>query len=674
MNARRVALLTLALLTPLATAQETLTYIDLIHRLTDLERLATLASPGEACAQCSSYDRASKHDAATGKYVAWDANGDGSGFIREEDGSILMAEMTGPGCIWRVWSARPEDGHVRIYLDGAADPAVDLPFKAYFDGSTAPFNRKAMCYEAARGWNCYVPIPYQESCKIVAAPGWGRYYHWTYATFPQGAHVPAFHMDLTPEESAALDAADQFLGARLGTDPAGPRTREAVVRKTVAVGAGAAQTVAALEGPRAITGLRAKLDLPESPADRAVLRELVLRITWDGDAEPSVWTPLGDFFGTAPGANVYRSLPLGLTEDGWWYCYWYMPFAEKALVELANEGAEAREATFEIVHAPLTAPVDTLGRFHAKWHGDALLPEAPERQIDWTMVKTEGAGRFCGVMLHVWNPRGGWWGEGDEKLFVDNEPFPSTFGTGSEDYFGYAWGNPTLFARPYHNQTISSGNAGHVSVNRWHITDNVPFQTAFEGCIEKYFPNNRPTLFDCTAYWYLAPGGRDPYGPLPADQRMAWPEPDVKRVKGTIEGEKMEILAKTAGNPHPQELTGLGDQWSANTHLWWTGAQPGDKLDLALPVKEDGTFRIAAQLTKARDYAIVQLYLDDEKLGDPIDLFNPGVIPTGEMDLATRALKKGTSKFTLEIVGANPDAVKSYMAGVDYLKLVPAQQ
>ena len=60
------------------------------------------------------------------------------------------------------------------------------------------------------------------------------------------------------------------------------------------------------------------------------------------------------------------------------------------------------------------------------------------------MLKTEGRGRFLGVMLHVWNPRGGWWGEGDEKFFVDGEKFPSTIGTGSEDYFGYAWCNPTL--------------------------------------------------------------------------------------------------------------------------------------------------------------------------------------------------------------------------------------
>ena len=69
-----------------------------------------------------------------------------------------------------------------------------------------------------------------------------------------------------------------------------------------------------------------------------------------------------------------------------------------------------------------------------------------------------------------------------------------------------------IYENAYHNQTFcETNNAGHISVNRWHVADNVPFQTSFEGCIEKYYPNYRPTLYACTAYWYLAPGGTDPY-------------------------------------------------------------------------------------------------------------------------------------------------------------------
>ncbi len=86
---------------------EELTYIDLIGRLTDLEGLAVLPQAGERCGQWASYDRASKYDAAAGEYVRWEANGDGDGLIRKEGENLVLAEMEGPGVIWRIWSAMP---------------------------------------------------------------------------------------------------------------------------------------------------------------------------------------------------------------------------------------------------------------------------------------------------------------------------------------------------------------------------------------------------------------------------------------------------------------------------------------------------------------------------------------------------------------------------------------
>src|ERR1700722_7565462 len=105
---------------------ETLTYADLVHRLTDMQHLATLPPPGEVGGLASSYDRASQYDAAQDKYVRWDANGEGGGFIRREGYQQGMAESKGPGCLWRIWSADPHLGHVRIFLDGSSAPAVDL--------------------------------------------------------------------------------------------------------------------------------------------------------------------------------------------------------------------------------------------------------------------------------------------------------------------------------------------------------------------------------------------------------------------------------------------------------------------------------------------------------------------------------------------------------------------
>ena len=624
--------------------------------------------------QWSSYDRKSRYDAAQEKYIGWDANGDGDGIIRKEGDKLVFAEMQGPGCIWRTWSAAPKEGHVRIYLDGASEPAVDLPFVGYFDHKNAPFTRSAIVHTVSMGWNNYTPIPYQKSCKIVADPGWGAYYHFDYETFPKGTHVPTFKRELSAEENAALDKANDVLANCSYSPPPKPRDEKRFTRDVV-VPAGGSVVVANLAGMRAVTSLRLKLDLPPAPADRDVLRELALQIKWDGEKEPSVWAPLGDFFGTA-GANNYRSLPLGHTGDEWWYCNWYMPFSLSAQVELINDGKTARHVHLELTHTDISqspTSLSRLGRFHAKWHRDALLPAEPERAIDWPLLKTEGPGRFVGVMLHVWNPRGGWWGEGDEKFFVDGEKFPSTFGTGSEDYFGYAWCCPQLFQNAYHNQTHNDGNnRGHVSVNRWHITDNIPFQKSFEGCIEKYYANDRPTLYAATAYWYQAPGTKDPYGPRPLSERVGyWTPVSTFKVKGVIEGEKLRILGHTGGNPQEQDMTGFPGQWSNDAHLWWIEAKPGDKLDLAVPVKQPGKYKLSLQLTKAPDYGIVQLYLDGEKLLGPIDLYHKKVIPTRPLDAGAHDLSAGDHKLTVEITGANAQAVKNYMFGLDYVKLEP---
>ena len=644
-------------------------YTDLVKRLTDLEALAAIPQPGEFCRQCSSYDRASQYDEATGKYLKWDANGDGGGVIRREGELSVLAEMEGPGVIWRTWSAAPKEGRVKIFLDGAAEPAVDLPFHKYFDGSEAPFKGPALCHKVANGWNCYVPIPFQKSCKIVAEKNWGNYYQFTYATFPKGTVVPTFHRDLSTGETAALAQADELLANRCGADPAGARPGARTGEKTLAISPGETVLAAELDGPRAIAGLRVRLELPAPPADREALNELCLRITWDGDAAPSVWAPLGDFFGAAPGVCPYRSLPLGMT-NGEFYSYWYMPFAAKARIELTNEGKEARHLSLQWTDAPLARPAAELARFHAKWHRDALLPEEPERKIDWTMLKTQGAGRYVGVMLHVWNPRGGWWGEGDEKFFVDGEKFPSTFGTGSEDFFGYAWSSPELFFHPFHNQPHNDGgNRGHLSVNRWQIADNVPFHSAFEGDIEKYFSNERPTRYAATVYWYQAAGTPDAYAALPLAERTNWyvPPPST-RVPGALEAEELKILECTGGGANPQDMGHYGPGWSNEAQLFWTRGKPGDRLALALPVKEAGAYRLVAQMTKAIDYGTVQFSLDGQPLGGPQDLFHLGVIATGAVELGTRELTAGDHRLAVEIVGKNEKATAMFF-GLDYVKL-----
>ena len=209
-----------------------LKYSELVARLTDLERLAVLPAVGETCAQASSYDRAAHYDSETGKYVEWNANVDnGQTISRKEGEQIVMADIKGPGCIWRSWTANPKEGHFRFFFNGAEEPALDLPFRQFFDGTdpdwpplsdkliapyppeefTLPFGPEplgvrgrakgsALYHCAARGWNSYVPIPFQKSLKILADPwkppynheGLGMFFQFTYGTFPPGTRVPTF--------------------------------------------------------------------------------------------------------------------------------------------------------------------------------------------------------------------------------------------------------------------------------------------------------------------------------------------------------------------------------------------------------------------------------------------------------------------------------------------------
>jgi hypothetical protein len=114
-------------------------------------------------------------------------------------------------------------------------------------------------------------------------------------------------------------------------------------------------------------------------------------------------------------------------------------------------------------------------------------------------------------------------------------------------------------------------------------------------------------------------------------------------------------------------------KWMGDEQLWWTGAKPGDKLELAWTVEKDGKYDVSLALTKARDYGIVQISIDGKKAGQPIDLFNPEVIPTGPLSLGNHELTKGEHRLTVEIVGANDKAQKAYMFGLDRILLGPAK-
>ena len=668
----------MTVLTASAAQPASLTYTDLTRHLWDPEKAALLPLQGETGAEFTTYSRASKYDEATGRYVGWGDNEDQMGILRMEGKDAVFAEMKGPGCIWRIWSAAPGAGHVRIYIDGKETPTADLPFTSYFDGKAAPFNRPNLVYIAARGHNNYTPIPFKKSCKVVGSPDWGGFYQINYTTFAPGTQVPDFSMNLSPADTTALDEADRKLGAR-GECPTPMNGAPETISKSVTVAPGQTALVAQIEGPRAITALRADIaNLPKSPADQKLLRDLCIKITWDDAKEPAVWAPFGDFFGTAPGANTFQSLMSGLKADGTWYSYWYMPFAKSARVELVNESGEPQQATFDLTTAPLTHPAADYGQFHAKWHRNAFASDILERTIDWTLLKTTGRGRFMGTMLHIWNLHPGWWGEGDEKFFVDGEKFPSSFGTGSEDYFGYAWCDYHLFDQAFHGQTVAQEhNDGQTCVHRWQLADNVPFQKSFDGGIEKYFSDRHPTLYAATVYWYLAAGGTDPYQPVPvADRDAYWTNAPLMQLPAgmdAIDADSMEIKGSTGGRHGVYVTDEYAKNWPADLDrrlALWIEGKVGDTTEYKLHWLRwpGGRYHFYAHFIKRDDGAIIQPYWNGAKVGGPIDLYAPTAVASDDIDLGTYDLQPGIQLLKFEIVGKNPAAAPKHGVALESVR------
>lgn len=155
--------------------------------------------------------------------------------------------------------------------------------------------------------------------------------------------------------------------------------------------------------------------------------------------------------------------------------------------------------------------------------------------------------------------------------------------------------------------------------------------------------------------------------PLPGEG----PVDSVMRVPGAIEGEDMKVIAKSAGEAAPQNMAGFPDsRWSGDHQLWWTGAKAGDRLTLALPVTQPGKYAIKAVFSRAPDYGVAKFHLNGRPLGDKqVDFFGWKVTATPLLTLGEADLTAGEHQFTIEITGANPEAVKAFMVGLDYLWL-----
>ena len=152
-------------------------------------------------------------------------------------------------------------------------------------------------------------------------------------------------------------------------------------------------------------------------------------------------------------------------------------------------------------------------------------------------------------------------------------------------------------------------------------------------------------------------------------------DPSTGRVPDAIEGEKMKVVSKTAGDIHVQPMVGFPkDQWSGD-QLWWINGKAGDSIELEFEIDKPGSYDVEAVFTKAGDYGVFEIHLNETKLTGNLDLFNsPDVITTGVLTYPAVSLERTECKLLVKIIGANPQAIKRYMFGLDYIRLIPVQR
>ncbi|MFI5385945.1 MAG: DUF2961 domain-containing protein, partial [Fimbriimonadales bacterium] len=440
---------------------------SILDETVDLARLTKRPNPYYTTAEATSYDRASKKPGTP----EWFANGDAGQFIRVEsrDGrkERVMADLAGPGAVVRIWSANPA-GTLRFYFDGEETPRYVQKTADLLGGKVEPF-KAPFAYESARGWNLYYPLPYAKSLKITVDDSENDgarhlYYHVGYRTYAPNTQVETFQPD-------KIDTDEIDRVGKLLNNPYVPGYLPDYQEIQLKPGAMMTQKLPA--GPRAVTYLTVRLypaPLPKTPAfddPNQVynqLRQIVIEGVFDG--EVCVRAPLGDFFGTGPGINAFRTYPFHVEADGTMGCRFVMPYAKTGVIRFINTGKARAMLRFfaETVHYDWDP---NSYHFKAQWTGEHARTR-PMR--DMTFLKTIGEGVFVGDNMHVSNPSPAWWGEGDEKVYFDDQTFPSSFGTGSEDYFGYAWGDPEYFAKPFHAQphVTKPDSFGHDFIERFH--------------------------------------------------------------------------------------------------------------------------------------------------------------------------------------------------------------
>ena len=308
-----------------------------------------------------------------------------------------------------------------------------------------------------------------------------------------------------------------------------------------------------------------------------------------------------------------------------------------------------------------------------------LAPAVPDRHGDSSTTGTtstiEGKGVYMGDTLALVNPCPVWWGEGDEKIYVDGEKFPSHFGTGTEDYYGYAWCTPEFFESPFHAQPRAEGprNQGHVTNTRVRLLDGIPFTK-----VAALRHGESGTGVRCND------GLRGDDLLVRAARRQGQPRPDARdgprtscrscpsrpRSKGPSRVKTSRSSKKTGGVTEIQESPQLN--WSGEKQVWWRDAKPGQRMVFELPVDKAGSYKLTANLTKASTTASCSCRWTASRWAGRSTCSTTGW-STQAYDLGTQKLTAGKHVSRWRSPARTPRRVPRHMFGIDYLKIDPTE-
>ncbi len=411
------------------------------------------------------------------------------------------------------------NGTLRVFLDEQATPVIEAPIADIVGGGqlTGPPLSEGVSPEtdpAQQGHNLYLPIPYAKHCKITyatdapmdvgARQGEALYYQINYRTYESGTAVKSFSLDQLHDRPAPALLAD-VQGKLARSD--GPSLDNLKREQVPAHDLKGQPLSISLSGPAVVRRLMFKL----SAADmQQALRSTVLQIKFDGEA--CVWCPIGEFFGGGYRGSPFRSWYAQVSADGSMSCFWSMPFQRNCEISLQNLSNQPVRAEGEVDYGSWKWD-DRSMHFHSAWRQYTDIDTRSHNKtggghFDVNYVELKGQGVYVGDTLCLFNGASAWWGEGDEKIYVDGESFPSHFGTGSEDYYGYAWSKPTFFESPFHAQPSGKGNvqSGYSVNSRYRGLDGIPFQKSLKFDMELWHWAETKMNFAPTTFWYARPG------------------------------------------------------------------------------------------------------------------------------------------------------------------------